>query len=75
MVIRQGDTGGGGQGYAFVGRSEQHIEFQSAFDNGLSVITSQAGQSRTGIEQTGIKKVRTDPTGLESEFAEAKHVA
>ena len=65
---------GGSQDDAFVGRAEQHVEFDAAFDDGLCVEFGQLQRGSAVVEQSGVKKIRRLPAGLGGEFAEFQYV-
>jgi hypothetical protein len=46
------------QGYAFVGRSEQHVERDVGGDDGIAVGAPHRGNRRARAEQPGIEEIR-----------------
>ena len=58
----------GGKGNAFVGRPENHVEFNAAFLAGsekrLSVEGPKLVKKRTGIEEPGIEEIGGETSGL-----------
>ncbi len=54
----QGNSGGGRQSNAFVGRAKQHIKLNARVNQCLGIKLTQSFEERAIIETTGIKKVR-----------------
>ena len=57
------------QRYAFVCRSEQHIELDFRVGNGSRVVAAEFGGGITACEEAGVEEVRTNAAGLQREFA------
>ena len=58
VMIRQGDTGGGSQWNALIGRAKQDIKIDVAANDCPCVETSQPGKVFPGIEPAGIEEIR-----------------
>jgi hypothetical protein len=70
VLFGKGNRRRGGERDAFVGRAKQHVERDAGVGQGRGIGAAEPGQCRTGIERSGIEKIRADPSRLERELAE-----
>src|SRR5690606_15191507 len=75
VMFGQRDRRGRRQRNAFIGRAEDHIELDATVDNGRRIETSQLGQGRAAVEQTGIEEIGAGAPGFQSELTKAQNPA
>ena len=70
----KGNRGSNRDGYSFVGRTEQNIEFKPLGFDRLGIRLSQRCKRRTAADFTEIEEIWADPPGVERKLAELQYL-
>ncbi|MNP32135.1 hypothetical protein D3C76_1253010 [compost metagenome] len=73
MMLGQRYCCGRRQGNALVGRAEEYVKGNSAFDDGCRVESAQLRQGGTCVEQAGIEEIRACTPRFQGKFTEAQN--